>query len=313
MVASMIYIGISGWRYAPWRGTFYPKKWPQRRELEFASRALSSIELNGSFYGLQTPASYLRWYAETPSGFVFSIKGSRTITHECRLVNIDKPLADFFASGLVGLKEKLGPILWQLPPSFVYNHKTVENFLKLLPRNFTEALAIPRPARALETGEGQPAIEVDYPLRHCLEVRHPSFLQGSFVDLLRKYRVGLVIADAAGEWPYFEDLTADFVYIRLHGDEKLYSSGYTEKALTYWATRIRAWSEGKTPADSHDISTKPPADISSRDVFCYLNNSVKVKSPFNARQLIKKLGLESGLTEFVSAKDSAAEQLRFLI
>src|SRR5580704_15041816 len=119
----MIRIGISGWRYAPWRGTFYPKGWPQRRELEFASRVLSSIELNGSFYGLQTPASYSRWHAETPPSFIFSVKGSRVITHEHRLQDVNESLADFFASGLFKLKEKLGPILWQLPPSFAYNHE----------------------------------------------------------------------------------------------------------------------------------------------------------------------------------------------
>ena len=306
----MIYIGISGWRYAPWRGTFYPKGWPQRRELEFASRVLSSIELNGSFYGLQTPASYSRWYAETPPGFIFSIKGSRTITHEHRLQNVNEPLADFFASGLFSLKEKLGPILWQLPPSLPYDHKTLESFLKLLPRNHTESLDLSRRTRALKTDEGQAGMEINYSLRHCLEVRHPSFLQESFVDLLRKHRVGLVIADTAGKWPYFEDLTADFVYIRLHGDGKLYSSGYTEVALGHWATRIRAWSEGRTPVDSHSISTQPPPPAASRNVYCYFNNSVKVKSPFNARQLIKKLGLEIGLAKFPSTDGGTAEQLK---
>ncbi len=310
-MAVMIYIGISGWRYAPWRGTFYPKGLPQRRELEFASRVLSSIELNGSFYGLQKPASYSRWHAKTPPGFIFSIKGSRAITHEHRLVNVNEPLADFFASGIFNLKEKLGPILWQLPPSFAYNHETMENFLKLLPRNRAEALDLSRRTRALKAGERLPVMEIDYSLRHCLEVRHPSFLQGSFVDLLRKHRVGLVTADSAGEWPYFEDLTAAFVYIRLHGDEKLYSSGYTETALDHWAARIRVWSAGCMPSDS-DISAQPPTPAASRDVYCYFNNSIKIEAPFNARRLIKKLGLETGLAEFPPANNSTAEQLRLI-
>ena len=308
----MIYIGISGWRYAPWRGTFYPKGLPQRRELEFASRVLSSIELNGSFYGLQTPASYSRWYAETPPGFIFSIKGSQTITHEHRLQNVNEPLADFFASGIFNLKKKLGPILWQLPPSLAYNHETVENFLKLLPRNCAEALDLSRRTRALKAGERLPVMEIDHSLQHCLEVRHPSFLQGSFVDLLRKYRVGLVIADSGGEWPYFEDLTTDFAYIRLHGDEKLYSSGYTGAALNHWAARIRVWSEGRTPADSHNISAQAPPLAASRNVYCYFNNSIKVKSPFDARQLIKKLGLEGGLAEFPLVDGGGAEQLKLI-
>jgi uncharacterized protein YecE (DUF72 family) len=308
----MICIGISGWRYAPWRGTFYPKGWPQRRELEFASRVFSSIELNGSFYGLQTPASYSRWHAETPPGFIFSIKGSRAITHEHRLENANGPLADFFASGLFSLKEKLGPILWQLPPSLSYNHKIMENFLKLLPRNFTEAFTLSRLTRALEPDQGKSVLETDYSLRHCLEIRHSSFLQESFVDLLRKYRVGLVIADSAAEWPYLEDLTADFVYIRLHGDEKLYSSGYTEAALDHWAARIRVWREGQVPSDSRRISVQPPTPAASRDVYCYFNNSIKIESPFNARRLIKKLGLETWLAEFPPANNSTAEQLRLI-
>ncbi len=311
-MAGRICIGISGWRYAPWRGTFYPRGWPQRRELEFASRVFSSIELNGSFYGLQTPASYARWHAETPPGFIFSVKGSRTITHERRLQNASGLLADFFASGIFHLKEKLGPILWQLPPSLAYHHETLESFLKLLPRNFAEAFALSAQTQTLRGGQGQSVAEIDHALRHCLEVRHPSFKRESFIDLLRKYRIGLVVADAAGKWPCFEDLTADFVYIRLHGAEELYSSGYTEEALVHWATRIRAWSEGQIPSDGHDVSTQPSRPAPSRDVYCYFNNSMKEKAPFNARQLIKKLGLEAGLLEFPSADHGAGEQLRLI-
>jgi len=308
----MIRIGISGWRYAPWRGTFYPQGWPQRRELEFASRVLSSIELNGSFYRLQTPANYARWHAATPPDFIFSIKGSRAITHERRLQNTEGLVADFFASGIFNLKEKLGPILWQLPPSLPYDHETLESFLKSLPRNLTEALARPGRTRKPKAGEGQLGGEIRQPLRHCLEVRHASFRQESFVELLRKQGIGLVIADAAGKWPYFENLTADFVYIRLHGDEKLYSSGYTETALNQWAARIRAWSEGRTPVDGHGISSKSGAPATMRDVYCYFNNSIKVESPFNARRLIEKLGLAAGLAEFPSADKRAAEQLRLI-
>jgi uncharacterized protein YecE (DUF72 family) len=287
-----IRIGISGWRYRPWRGVFYPRDLPQHRELEFASRALPTIEINGSFYSLQHPHSYERWYRATPPGFVFSVKGSRYITHMRRLRDIDVPLANFFASGIFNLREKLGPILWQFPPSFRYDPGRLERFFALLPRDTEEALALARRRDARLKGRSRLAIDANRRIRHAMEIRHESFLDESFVLLLRRYQVALVVADTARKWPYREDVTSDFVYIRLHGDRKIYTSGYTDEALARWAARIRAWSSGREPADAHRISRARPPKRQQRDIYCYFDNDIKVKAPFDAKTLIRKLRLD---------------------
>lgn len=290
-----IRIGISGWRYPPWRKVFYPPGLTQKRELEFASRALPTIEINGSFYGLQRPVSYMRWYDATPEGFVFSVKANRYVTHILRLNQAETAIANFFASGLFHLKEKLGPILWQFPPSFRFNPESFENFLKLLPHD-TEAAA--EFARRHHEGPAERAyLEIDKqrPFLHAVEIRHESFVEKAFVDLLRHYKVALVIADTAGKWPYREDVTADFVYLRLHGAEELYASGYTDSALKSWAARITAWSKGQQPEDAHLIVDRDPPQRKSRDVYCYFDNDIKVKAPFDARKLLGLLDIEQGL------------------
>jgi uncharacterized protein YecE (DUF72 family) len=297
-MAGKIHIGISGWRYEPWRGVFYPPDLKQDAELEFASRALPTIELNGSFYSLQRPESYAAWYAATPPGFIFSIKGNRYITHILRLRDVEKPLANVFASGVFNLHEKLGPFLWQFPPSFRYDPELVEHFLSLLPRDSEQALKLARKRETRMQGRSRLAIDKNRKLRHAMEIRNQSFVDDSFVALLRKYGVALVVADTAGKWPYREDITADFMYLRLHGEEELYASGYTEEALDRWAARIRAWSAGSEPGDARRISEAPPPRRASRDVYCYFDNDAKVKAPFDARRLIEKLGLEDGLVPF---------------
>lgn len=294
-----IHIGISGWRYAPWRGIFYPPGLSQARELEFASRALPTIEINGSFYALQRPENYAAWYDSTPPGFVFSVKGNRYLTHAPRLRDIETPLANVLASGMFNLREKLGPMLWQFPPSFRYDAESVEHFLSLLPHDTEMALKIVRqcdPSRI--EGHSYLTIDENRPLRHAIEIRHPSFIDMSFVALLRKYQVALVVADSAGKWPYLEDVTADFMYLRLHGDKELYASGYSNTALDHWADRIRAWSIGSEPADAKRISDTAPKHLHERDVYCYFDNTAKVRAPFDARNLIDKLGLGHGLTPF---------------
>lgn len=293
-----VYIGISGWRYAPWRGVFYPKDLTQDRELEFASRALRTIEINGSFYSLQRPESYAAWYGATPSHFVFSVKGNRYITHILRLRDIEKPLANVFASGVFNLREKLGPFLWQFPPSFRYEPDRTEHFLSLLPRDTEHALALARKREPRMRGRSRLAIDKNRKLRHAMEIRHQSFVDESFVALLRKYKVALVVADTADKWPYREDVTSDFVYLRLHGEKELYASGYTDEALDRWAARIRAWSAGAEPQDAKRISGIPSPKRTSRDVYCYFDNDVKVKAPFDAKRLVEKLGLCGGLTPF---------------
>ena len=280
-----IRIGISGWRYEPWRGVFYPEKLPQKDELAYASRRLSSIEINGSFYSMQRPEYYARWRDETPDDFVFAVKGPRFVTHMLKLRDCEQAVANFFASGIANLGDKLGPILWQLPPMLRFDPERLAPFLAALPRDTDAAAAIARRRNDKVKGRARLAFGPRRPLRHALEVRHPSFVDPAFVDLLRDQNVALVVADTAGKWPYAEDVTADFVYARLHGDKKLYVSGYTRQALARWRDRFIAWSEGGEPEDAARISATRPARRASRDVFCYFDNDVKVKAPRDARAL----------------------------
>jgi uncharacterized protein YecE (DUF72 family) len=272
----MIRIGISGWRYEPWRGVWYSEGLPQRCELEFCGRHFPSVEINGSFYSLQRPEYYDDWYRETPPGFLFAVKGSRYITHLLRLRNIEKPLANFFASGIFNLRDKLGPFLWQFPPQMSYDRARFDAFFSLLPRTTKDALALARRRDARMTGRSRLAIDENRELRHAVEIRHPSFMHADFVALLREHGIGLVVADTAGKWPKLFHVTSDFVYVRLHGDVKIYTSGYTERALASWARRIRNW------------------DRDGRDVYVYFDNDVKVRAPFDALTLMGKLGLTWG-------------------
>jgi uncharacterized protein YecE (DUF72 family) len=280
-------VGISGWRYAPWRGKFYPKGLPQRQELAFASRMLPTIELNGSFYSLQRPESYLAWYDETPEGFVFAVKGSRYITHMLRLKDVRTALANFLASGVLALRAKLGPMLWQLPPSMAYEPERLDDFFSLLPRDTSSALALARLHDDRLEGRTWLKRSAKRPLRHAVEVRHPSFVDAAFVAQLRRHEIALVVADTAGRWPLLEDLTADFVYLRLHGDKELYASGYDDAALDRWAARIDAWRQGRQVKDARRASGRAAPRRARRDVYCYFDNDIKVHAPFDAQRLMQ--------------------------
>lgn len=287
-----IRIGISGWTYGPWRnGAFFPEKWPHKRELEYASRKVNSIEINGTFYSLQKPASFERWRNETRDGFVFSVKGPRFITHIKRLKDVETPLANFYASGVLALGEKLGPFLWQLPPSFHYNQQILRDFINLLPRDLSQASALSRKHDHRVDGRLLTETKAVGQLRHAFEVRHESFCDEEFIRLLRESDVGLVIADTAGKWPFIEDVTSDFVYIRLHGDEEIYSSGYTDEALDEWARKIKAWAAGKRPSRDKRVSPENPPHASNRDIYVYFDNDVKVRAPYDAQSLAAKLKL----------------------
>jgi uncharacterized protein YecE (DUF72 family) len=288
-----IRIGISGWRYPPWRGVFYPEDLTQKRELEYASRRFRSIELNGSFYSLQRPESYALWRDETPEDFVFAVKGPRFITHIKRLREVEKPLANFFASGLLRLGAKLGPLLWQFPPNMRWQPELFEAFFELLPRSTAAALALARRRESRMHGRAALSIDADRPLRHAIEIRHDSFRDPAFIEQLRRHRVGLVVADTAGRWPLLEDVTADFVYLRLHGDEELYVSGYTRPALDRWARRIEAWAGGGEPDDAARASATKAPRTAARDVYCYFDNDVKVHAPFDANALARRLGVST--------------------
>lgn len=292
---SDIRIGISGWRYGPWRKDFYPKGLRQDDELAFASRAVNSIEINGSFYALQTPQRYCTWRDQTPEGFVFSVKAPRYITHVRRLKEIEEPLANFFASGPLLLGDKLGPVLWQFPPSMKYDQARFAQFLEQLPHDRAGARDCAKHCAERLRDNGGTEIDGNAPLRHAVEIRHPSFVCEGFVELLRAHNVALVVADSAGKWPYVEDVTADFIYMRLHGDVELYSSGYTARALRRWKTRIQAWSQGSQPDDAELIIQRAPRKRASRDIYCYFDNDQKVHAPYDARRLLEKLGLAGEL------------------
>lgn len=285
-----IRIGISGWRYAPWRGVFYPRDLPQRRELEYAAARFGSIELNGSFYSLQAPASYQAWHDATPAGFVFAVKGPRYLTHMLRLRDVDTPLANFLASGVLRLRGKLGPMLWQLPAHFRFDAERMEAFYSLLPRDTGEALALAR-RRDVARMRGRSALAIDTvrPLRHALEPRHESFGSRESLALLRKHGIALVVADSAGKFPAWEQPTTDFMYLRLHGDEQLYVSGYSPAAIRAWAAKIRRWAK-------------------RGDVFCYFDNDAKVHAPFDALALMQALGLAEAVPK--RPEDARGEEAR---
>ncbi|TCV97759.1 uncharacterized protein YecE (DUF72 family) [Luteibacter rhizovicinus] len=283
-------IGISGWRYSPWRRKFYPTGLPQRLELHYASRQFDSIEINGSFYSLQHPHSWRSWYRDTPHGFVFAVKAPRFITHIRRLRDVERPLANFLASGVLELREKLGPILWQFPPSLAYDHGLFDAFLSSLPKDSDAAFSLARCHDNHLKHVGNLSPDRNRRLRHAIEIRHESFADPAFITLLRKHGAGLVISDAAAKWPKLQDITGGFVYMRLHGDTQLYASGYTDAALDDWARRIRSWMNGKQPhGDGQRVSHRKPPARKSRDIYCYFDNDAKVKAPFDAMKLRDRL------------------------
>lgn len=271
------FVGISGYNYAGWRGSFYPHELAARRWLEYASRQFNSIELNGTFYSLKSPAVFRRWAAETPaSGFTFAIKGSRFITHNLKLARATTALGNFYASGILALGRKTGPFLWQLPPTWRFHPDRIAEFLELLPRNTAEASRVARrhDARLKHGALLKPAAPIRY--RHAFEVRHTSFFTRAFYDLLRDFGCALVIADTAGKYPMVEELTADFVYVRLHGSTTLYASNYSDAELDAWAKRIVAWRNG------------------GRDVYVYFDNDALGHAPNNAAALAQRLKLGTG-------------------
>ncbi|MFP5236016.1 MAG: DUF72 domain-containing protein [Acidobacteriota bacterium] len=284
-----IRIGISGWRYKGWRASFYPPALPQRSELEYAARHFSSIELNGSFYSLQRPEHFQRWYAETPPGFVFAVKGSRYITHMLRLLRIETALANFFAQGVLRLNEKLGPILWQFPPQVKFDPVRFDAFFSLLPRTHREAADLARLHDHRLDGREWLEVPKNRPMRHAVEIRHESFVSEEFIALLRKHKIALVVADTVN-WPLLMDVTADFVYCRLHGSEQLYASGYEAPSIRQWADRLQRWACGQEVEDGRKASPRHAPARKSRDVYLYFDNDAKVRAPFDAQALICQVG-----------------------
>ena len=262
---SRVRVGIGGWVFEPWRGSFYPPGLAQSRELQYASRRLTSIEINGTYYGTQKPASFARWRDETPEDFVFALKGPRFATSRRVLAEAGPSIEKFLASGIVELKGKLGPINWQFPPTKTFDPDDFDAFLALLPSEY----------------EG-------HALRHAVEVRHESFATPEFIDLLRRYGVAAVIADKAGT-PQLHDVTAPFVYVRLQSAQESLELGYAPAELDAWAARARAWAAGKEPDGARRLAAPLPRPPKQRDVFIYMINGFKPKAPAAAMALMERL------------------------
>jgi uncharacterized protein YecE (DUF72 family) len=264
-------VGLSGYDYKPWRGPFYPAELPARRWLAYASERFDSVELNGTFYSLKSPAVFQRWVDETPPHFVFAVKGGRFITHNLKLRNAERSLGNFFASGVLALGEKTGPFLWQLPGTYRFDAERLDAFMRMLPRSSREAERVAlRHDERLRRGALVDA-PADAPYRHAFEVRHPTYFHEEFYAILRAHGCAFVVADTAGKFPYAEEVTADFVYVRLHGSRELYASGYTDAELDAWAARIARWRRA------------------GRDVYVYFDNDAKVHAPFDAMRLRERV------------------------
>ena len=264
MAEGRIVVGIGGWTFAPWRETFYPSDLPKTRELEWASRQVTSIEINGTFYRTQTPATYRKWAAETPDDFVFSVKAHRVTTNRRDLGEAKTSIDNFLGSGVLELGPKLGPILWQLAPTKKFDAGQIEAFLSHLPRE-----------------------KDGMRLRHAMEVRHESFRDAAFVDLMRSAGVAIVFADSE-KYPEFFDVTADFVYLRLESAQAKIEQGYPADDITLWSTRMATWANGGVPDDLSQIAPKKPPKL-SRDCFVYAINGAKERAPAAAKALLAAL------------------------
>ena len=265
-MAGSIRVGIGGWVFEPWRGTFYPEGLTHKRELEHASRQMTSIEINGTYYGAQKPESFARWHDETPDGFVFAVKGPRFATMRKRLAESGPSIERFFGSGVLELKAKLGPINWQLLPTRRFDPADLDAFLSLLPKRL----------------EGRE-------IRHAVELRHDSFNVKQCMDLLRAHGVAAVIADS-DDHPRIANVTAPFVYARLQDASEACDHGYPDEVLDVWATRARAWAKGLQPADLPGVGGPPDKTASPRDVFLYMINGFKPKAPAAAMAMLRRFG-----------------------
>ncbi|NMM07722.1 DUF72 domain-containing protein [Polaromonas sp.] len=269
--APRIRVGVGGWTYPPWRDNFFPQGLPQSQELAYASRQLSAIEVNGTYYSTMKPASFKKWHDETPADFVFSLKASRYATNRRVLAEAGESITRFVESGISELGHKLGPIVWQFMPGKVFEAGDFEAFLALLPQQLD--------GRAL---------------RHVVDVRHESFMTQAFLALARRYKVATVFTDA-DKFPSFADLTGDFVYARLMLSEAGLASGYDEAALSAWAERARNWAAGGAPDDLPSL--EGPAEAGApRDVFIYFINGAKEKAPAAAMALLARLGVKVAVT-----------------
>lgn len=263
--AGTIRAGIGGWTFEPWRGTFYPEKLAQAKELTYAASQLKTIEVNGTYYSTQSPKTFAKWRSETPDGFVFSLKGPRYAVNRRVLGEAGESIDRFLNSGIGELGDRLGPLLWQFAPTKKFDPSDFEAFLKLLPAKLGGAK-----------------------LQHALEVRHASFCVPEFIVLARKHKAAVVFADHA-KYPAIPDVTADFVYARLQQGKDEIATAYAPKDLSAWAKRSEAWAVGGVPADLKQVSPADPAATTPRDVFVYFIHEGKVRAPYAAMAFQKEV------------------------
>jgi uncharacterized protein YecE (DUF72 family) len=259
-----IHVGIGGWTFAPWRGVFYPKGLPHAQELTYAANHLTSIEINGTFYRTQTPATFRKWASEVPDGFVFAVKGHQRVTHRRELKEAGESIDHFLNSGVLELGDRLGPLLWQFPPFKKFDEADFASFLELLPKEFGGRR-----------------------LRHVVEVRHASFCVPEFVRLLRRFETPVVFSEHE-KYPAIADVAGDFLYLRLQKADDTLETGYPLDAIAAWAARISGWLDGRAPADLPHVESTP-AQTRPRDVFAYFIHEGKVRAPAAAMALIEKL------------------------
>jgi uncharacterized protein YecE (DUF72 family) len=280
-------IGLSGWSYDEWRGGFYPRSLSPERRLGYVADHFDTVEVNGTFYSMTTPATVRSWRGQTPQRFVFAIKGSRYITHTRRLRDSGQALANFFASGVLDLGGRLGPVLWQLPPNLEYDRGRLESFLTLLPHDTDEAAALARKHddRVEETSYGEAG---NHRLRHVIEFRHPSFLASEPLRLAGQHGCAVACSHSS-EWPLVGDVTAGFVYVRLHGPGEIYASGYNDDDLRRWAERVETWRSGGEVDDLPTFSESRPPKRKERDVYIYFDNTAAGHAPEDALRLREML------------------------
>lgn len=283
-----IRIGLSGWSYEEWRADFYPEGLAHSKELAYAAARFDSLEINSTFYGLTTPRACRSWYEAAPARFEYAVKASRYITHNKKLVDCESAVANFLASGILELDDKLGPILWQLPPTLRFDRDAVERFLQLLPTDTEAAAALAHhhDDRVKSTSFGSGA---RHRIRHVLELRHQSFFVPEMVTLAHRHGVALAFSHAA-DFPYAEQVTAGFVYVRLHGPGEIYASRYDDDRMHRWADRARTWHEGHEPSDAIHISDRQPPGRRERDVYIYFDNDVHCYAPRQAQELRRLIG-----------------------
>ncbi|MDX1567646.1 MAG: DUF72 domain-containing protein [Longimicrobiales bacterium] len=285
-----IRIGPSGWDYDNWKGDFYPEDLPRTRRLRYVAGRFDTLEVNGSFYSLLRASTYRDWYQETPRDFRFAVKGSRFITHSKKLADVRLAVANFMASGILALDQKLGPILWQLPARHVFDRDRLDSFLQLLPRTTEEAfvLADGHDERVPEPFVGKDEGRSNHLIRHVLEPRNESFFSPEAVGILRDAGVALAVSHA-GDWQRREELTAGFAYVRLHGAPETYHSGYGDEELDGWAGKIRCWAVGEEPEDAARITERAAPSRKGRDVYVYFDNDAEGHAPYDALNLKERL------------------------